>query len=176
MSSSESQEPSAPSLEQSLSKKAAKKEAAKQDKLRRRQEASLATAAAKLAVDDEDPLAGNYGDIPIEELQSKTVVDAAGWTRVEHLEASLAGKEVLIRGRAQTIRPVGKKMAFLVVRENGFTVQCLVQVQADVVSTQMVKYAAALSRESVIDVEGVVSVPDAPIKGATQQVSGFFCS
>jgi aspartyl-tRNA synthetase len=36
----------------------------------------------------------------------------------------------------------------------------------------MVKFAAALSRESIVDVEGVVSIPAAPIKGATQQV-GF---
>ncbi|CDP04847.1 unnamed protein product [Coffea canephora] len=34
----------------------------------------------------------------------------------------------------------------------------------------MVKYAAALSKESIIDVEGVVSVPKDPIKGASQQV------
>ncbi|MCI60876.1 aspartate-tRNA ligase cytoplasmic-like, partial [Trifolium medium] len=31
-------------------------------------------------------------------------------------------------------------------------------------------FAAALSRESIVDVEGVVSIPAAPIKGATQQV------
>jgi aspartyl-tRNA synthetase len=61
-------------------------------------------------------------------------------------------------------------MAFLVIRENGFTVQCLVQAQPDLVSPQMVKFAAALSRESIVDVEGVVSIPAAPIKGATQQV------
>ncbi|KAL4372182.1 hypothetical protein HN51_017268 [Arachis hypogaea] len=175
MSSSEPQEPSAPSSEppssdQSISKKAAKKEAMKQEKLRRRQETAIASATSKLAVDEDDPLAGNYGDIPMEELQSKTPVDPSRWTRVENLEKSLEGKHVMIRGRAQAIRPVGKKMAFLVVRESGFTVQCLVQAQQDLVSVQMVKYAAALSRESVIDVEGLVSVPSEPIKGATQQV------
>ena len=58
-------------------------------------------------------------------------------------------------------------MAFLVIRESGFTVQ----VQPDTVSPQMVKYATALSRESIVDVEGLVSVPTASIKGATQQVS-----
>ncbi|TKY58039.1 Aspartate--tRNA ligase 2 [Spatholobus suberectus] len=167
MSSSESQDPAA-SSEAQLSKKAAKKEAAKQDKLRRRQE--IAAATANLSVDEADPLGGNYGDVPLVELQSKTAADVGEWTRVEALDGALENQAVLIRGRAQAIRPVGKKMAFLVIRENGFTVQCLVQAQPDAVSPQMVKFAAALSRESVVDVEGVVSIPAAPIKGATQQV------
>jgi aspartyl-tRNA synthetase len=168
MSSSESQEPALSTEAQS--KKAAKKEAAKLEKLRRKQEvAAAATAASNLSVED-DPLAVNYGQIPLIELQSKTPVNVNDWTRVEALNDSLENKPVQIRGRAQTIRPVGKKMAFLVIRENGFTVQCLVQAQPDLVSPQMVKFAAALSRESIVDVEGVVSIPAAPIKGATQQV------
>ncbi|CAB4277080.1 unnamed protein product [Prunus armeniaca] len=61
-------------------------------------------------------------------------------------------------------------MAFVVVRERWFTVQCVVTVQPDTVSRQMVKYVAGLSRESVIDVEGFVSVPSVEIKGTTQQV------
>ncbi|XP_061364755.1 aspartate--tRNA ligase 2, cytoplasmic [Gastrolobium bilobum] len=167
-SSSESQEP-LPSSEAALSKKAAKKEAAKQEKLRRQQE--IAAAAAKLSVDETDPLAANYGDVPIMELQSKkTAAEVGNWTPVEALDGSLENEVVLIRGRAQTIRPVGKKMAFLVIRQHGFTVQCLVQAQPDSVSPQMVKYAAALSRESIVDVEGVVTIPAEPIRGTSQQV------
>ncbi|XP_004512467.1 aspartate--tRNA ligase 2, cytoplasmic-like [Cicer arietinum] len=167
MSSSEPQDAATTS---EVSKKAAKKEAAKLEKLRRRQELAAATAAASNLSVEDDPFAANYGDVPLVELQSKTPVDVNEWTRVEALDDSLANRPVLIRGRTQTIRPVGKKMAFLVIRENGFTVQCLVQAQPDSVSPQMVKFAAALSRESVVDVEGVVSIPAAPIKGATQQV------
>ena len=178
MSSSNSQNPAAAaaaSSEAQVSKKAAKKEAAKLGKLRRRQEIAAASAAtANLSVDEEDPLGGNYGDVPLVELQSKTPSDVGEWTRVEALGGALENNSVLIRGRAQAIRPVGKKMAFLVIRENGFTVQCLVQAQPDTVSAQMVKFAAALSRESIVDVEGVVSVPTAPIKGATQQVCNIF--
>lgn len=65
---------------------------------------------------------------------------------------------------------MSKKLAFLVLRENVETVQCLVQTQPDSVSEQMVKFTKALSRESVVDVHGVVSIPAAPIKGTTQQV------
>ncbi|CAL0317474.1 unnamed protein product [Lupinus luteus] len=166
MSSSESEvQPPPPSSE--LSKKAAKKETAKQEKLRRKQESAAPSSTA--VSDDTDPLGANYGDIPLVELQSKTPVDVNTWTRVESLETSMEGKNVMIRGRVQTIRPVGKKMVFLVIRENGYTVQCLVQSQPHLVSIQMVKFAASLSRESVVDVEGHVSVPGAAIKAATQQ-------
>ncbi|XWS70634.1 hypothetical protein CRYUN_Cryun03dG0063600 [Craigia yunnanensis] len=61
-------------------------------------------------------------------------------------------------------------MAFLVVREKGFTVQCLVSTQSEGVSRQMVRFVAGINRESIVDVIGVVSVPGNPIKGATLQV------
>ncbi|GLT54771.1 hypothetical protein SLA2020_279410 [Shorea laevis] len=150
------------------SKKAAKKEAAKQEKLRRRQEAASLTSTLQSIFVEDDPLAANYGDVPLQELQSK--VDARDWTDVGALTEELRDRYVLVHGRAQAIRAVGKNMAFLVVREKGFTVQCVVTAQPDVVSRQMVKYVAALSRESIVDIEGVVSVPTVPIKGATQQV------
>ncbi|OAY23853.1 aspartate--tRNA ligase 2, cytoplasmic [Manihot esculenta] len=155
----------------SISKKAAKKEAAKQEKLRRRQEAALASAAASITIEEqEDPLAVNYGNVALNELQSKEETDLTEWTRVGDLNEELKDKEVLIRGRAQTTRAVGKNMAFVVVRQKGFTVQCVVTVQPDFVSRQMVKFVAGLSRESIIDVRGLVSVPSVPIKGTTQQV------
>ncbi|KAF3950235.1 hypothetical protein CMV_023979 [Castanea mollissima] len=51
------------------SKKAAKNEAAKLEKLKRRQEAAVASGVQSLSM--EDPLADNYGDVPILDLQSK---------------------------------------------------------------------------------------------------------
>ncbi|KAG7024493.1 Aspartate--tRNA ligase 2, cytoplasmic [Cucurbita argyrosperma subsp. argyrosperma] len=152
-----------------VSKKAAKKEAAKLEKLRRRQEAAAEAAISSLNVED-DPLSANYGDVPLSDLQSKEAKDVANWTQVGSLTGELKEKYVILRGRIQTIRAVAKKMAFLVVREKGFTVQCVVSEQPELVSRQMVKYVVGLSRESIVDVEGVVSVPNVAIKGATQQV------
>ncbi|XP_022976148.1 aspartate--tRNA ligase 2, cytoplasmic-like [Cucurbita maxima] len=152
-----------------VSKKAAKKEAAKLEKLRRRQEAAAEAAISSLNVED-DPLSANYGDVPLSDLQSKEAKDVANWTQVGSLTGELKDKYVILRGRIQTIRAVAKKMAFLVVREKGFTVQCVVSEQPELVSRQMVKYVVGLSRESIVDVEGVVSVPNVAIKGATQQV------
>ncbi|XP_073003415.1 aspartate--tRNA ligase 2, cytoplasmic [Typha latifolia] len=153
-----------------ISKKQAKKEAKKAEKAARQQEsAAAAGGAAQTDSGESDPLAGSYGDIPVEEIQSKAV-SGREWTEVGDLETGLADRTVLIRGAAQAIRPVSKKMAFLVVRQSMSTVQCVVVVSKDLVSPQFVKFATSLSKESIVDVEGVVSVPKDPIKGTTQQV------
>jgi aspartyl-tRNA synthetase len=157
--------------EASQSKKPSKKEVAKQEKLRLKQEkaaASTAAAVANVSIGP-DPLAANYGEIPIKDLQSR-VVTGRKWTNIGSLSEELKDQTVLIRGRAQTIRAVGKKMAFLVVRGNGPTVQCVLTVAEGLVSVQMLKFATGLSKESVIDIEGIVSVPSVVITGASQQV------
>ncbi|RZC60838.1 hypothetical protein C5167_022580 [Papaver somniferum] len=152
-----------------LSKKAAKKEAIKQEKLKRQQEAAAAAAALAAASIEADPLSENYGEVALPDLQSKAV-SGRKWTEVGLVNESLKDKTVLVRGRIQTTRPVGKNIGFLVLREKGFTLQCVLTVADNLVSRQTVKFATSLSKESHVDIEGIVSVPDAPIKGATQQV------
>ncbi|KAL7111988.1 hypothetical protein ACP275_05G124200 [Erythranthe tilingii] len=168
-----SEEPSQnPTDEENSEKKLSKKEAAKIERQRKRQEAAALSAAAAVsavALDGEDPLAANYGEIPLNDLQSKEI-SGKKWTDVKDLNDGLKDQAVLVRGRAQAIRAVGKKMAFVVVRKRGFTVQCVLTVAQDVVSSQMVKFATSLSRESIVDIEGIVSVPAQPITGASQQV------
>lgn len=149
------------------SKKAAKKEAAKLEKLKRRQEAAVASGVQSLSM--EDPLADNYGDVPLLDLQSKVAPGTRVWTEIGKLAEPLKDQYVLVRGRAQRIRAKGKT-AFVVLRERGFTVQCVLTEQDGVISRPMLKYAAGLSRESIVDVEGVVSVPGITINSTTQQV------
>ncbi|GER32714.1 aspartate--tRNA ligase [Striga asiatica] len=157
--------------EENPKKKLSKKELAKLERQRKRQEAAAASAVAAVfsMTIEADPLAANYGEIPLNDLLSKEI-SGKKWTEVKDLAARLKDQEVLIRGSAQAIRAVGKNVAFVVVRKEGFTVQCVLSVAQDVVSPQMVKFATRLSRESIIDVEGIVSVPENPISGTTQQV------
>ncbi|OMO90006.1 Aspartyl/Asparaginyl-tRNA synthetase, class IIb [Corchorus olitorius] len=100
-------------------------------------------------------------------------------TQVGSLTRELKDNEVLIRGRVHAIRAKGKKMAFLFVREGGFTVQCLASLQTEGVTYEMVNFIAKLNRESIVDVIGVVSIPENPIKGTTQEVeilvTKFYC-
>ncbi|KAJ8540231.1 hypothetical protein K7X08_030150 [Anisodus acutangulus] len=178
MASEEPQNPS-PMEPQEGSNKISKKEAAKLERQRRRQEAAAVAAISAVSVEESDPFSGNYGDVALNDLQSKAV-SGRKWTEVGSITPELKGQVILIRGRVQTIRPVGKKIAFVVVRERGFTVQCVLTVKVDLVSSQMVKYATSLSKESIVDIEGVVSIPEKPITGSTQQqvevqISKLYC-
>ncbi|TMX02416.1 hypothetical protein EJD97_021671 [Solanum chilense] len=183
MESEKPQNPSPMEPQEEGSNKISKKEAAKLERQRRRQEAAAAAAAATavstVSIEESDPLSGNYGDVELNDLQSKAVTGRK-WTEVGSIAPEMKDQVVLIRGRVQTIRPVGKKIAFVVVRERGFTVQCVLTVKPELVSSQMVKYATSLSKESIIDVEGVVTIPEKPITGATQQqvevqISKLYC-
>ncbi|KAM7260012.1 hypothetical protein ACFE04_015753 [Oxalis oulophora] len=78
-----------------------------------------------------------YGDLLLSAVQS-TDETTSDYTKVGSLVEQLNTKEVLIRGRVHTIRPVSKKMAFIVVREKGKTVLCVVTVQPDVVSSWLI--------------------------------------
>ncbi|KAL3338355.1 hypothetical protein AABB24_030481 [Solanum stoloniferum] len=171
MESEKPQNPSPMEPQEEGSNKISKKEAAKLERQRRRQEAAAAaaaTAVSTVSIEESDPLSGNYGDVELNDLQSKAVTGRK-WTEVGSVAPEMKDQVVLIRGRVQTIRPVGKKIAFVVVRERGFTVQCVLTVKPELVSSQMVKYATSLSKESIVDVEGVVTIPEKPITGATQQ-------
>jgi len=87
------------------------------------------------------------------------------WADVASLEpAAAAGRAVRVRGAAQAVRAVGRRVAFLVLRQGAATVQCVVA------GGGMARFAAGLSRESVVDVAGVVSLPREPVRGTTQQV------
>lgn len=168
MESEKSPNPSPMEPQEEGSNKISKKEAAKLERQRRRQEAAAAASVSTVSIEESDPLSGNYGDVELNDLQSKAVTGRK-WTEVGSISPEMKDQVVLIRGRVQTIRPVGKKIAFVVVRERGFTVQCVLTVKPELVSPQMVKYATSLSKESIVDVEGVVTIPEKPITGSTQQ-------
>ncbi|CAI9264938.1 unnamed protein product [Lactuca saligna] len=104
----------------------------------------------------------------MEDLQSKAI-SGRMWTTVSALTEELKDHTVLIRGRVQTIRALGKNMTFFTVREKGYAVQCVL-VAPGIVSSQMVKYAMTITKESFVDIEGVVKVPPQAIKETSQQV------
>lgn len=62
--------------------------------------------------------------------------------------------QIWLRGRLHTSRAKGKQ-CFFVLREQQFTLQCLLSV-SEKLSKQMVKYVANVTRESIVDVQGKV--------------------
>lgn len=120
--------------------------------------------AAMTQPEADDPLKDNYGDM--EMVQSKTS-GTKTFTRVEDLEPSMKGQKVLLRTRIHAVRGKGKS-AFLVLRQRTATVQAVLFADDVTVSKGMVKYASQITRESIVDVGGVVSVPEVPVDGCSQ--------
>lgn len=73
---------------------------------------------------------------------------------------------MLIRARVQTSRGQGNKV-FLSLRQRTDTVQALVIIAEGKISKQMVRWVAGLQDESIVLVEGTVTVPPGVIKSAT---------
>lgn len=76
--------------------------------------------------------------------------------RVSSLNGKAAGQTVLIRARLHQVRGKGK-VAFIVLRQAFNTVQAVVEVRGEAIPKAFVKFAAAVPRESIVDVTGVVS-------------------
>jgi len=149
--------------EQTKSKKALKKEAKGALKAAKKEDKKVANTDTAQPEED-DYSKGLYGNMPLIQSQNKVERDLV---RVGSLDTPLVDQKVWVRGRLQTSRAKGKQMFFLM-RQQQFTVQCLLAV-SDTISKAFVKFAAGVSKESVIDVEGFVRAAPQKIEGATQQ-------
>mmetsp|Transcript_20275 Transcript_20275/g.24224 ORF Transcript_20275/g.24224 Transcript_20275/m.24224 type:complete len:544 (-) Transcript_20275:126-1757(-) len=152
-----------------LSKAQLKKQAAKAEKEAKKAAKAAALAAAEAerkAKEDNDPLKDNYGEADL--ICSKVITDRK-WTRVNELTDQLVGESVLVRARVHNVRAQGKG-CFMVLRQQSSTVQVCMFVNDTTVSKGMVKFCAGLSKETIIDVEGQVTKPQAPLKDCTQQI------
>lgn len=125
----------------------------------------------------EDPLADKYGDMEL--VQSRTL-NSLEFTKLEDLETKIDSK-VRLRGRLHAVRGKGKS-AFVVLRDGTSTVQCIffVDKESKVVSKGMVKFVTSVSKESIVDVEGIAVKTGQPVEGCTVktievQGTGFFC-
>ncbi|KPP71402.1 Aspartyl-tRNA synthetase, cytoplasmic-like [Scleropages formosus] len=114
--------------------------------------------------DEDDFAEDRYGVPPM--LQSQARLDRV-LVRVQDLTAEKAGQLLWVRARIHTSRAKGKQ-CFLVLRQQQFNVQALVAV-GDRASKQMVKFAANITKESIVDVEGVVRKVEQKIESCTQQ-------
>lgn len=120
--------------------------------------------AAMTQPEEDDPLKANYGDM--EMIQSKTS-NTKVFIRVEDLTPDMKGQKVLIRSRVHAVRGKGKS-AFLVLRQRTATMQAVLFADDTTVSKGMVKYASQITRESIVDVGGLVCTPKDPIEGCSQ--------
>uniref|UniRef100_A0A8C7D6X5 Aspartate--tRNA ligase, cytoplasmic n=1 Tax=Oncorhynchus kisutch TaxID=8019 RepID=A0A8C7D6X5_ONCKI len=87
--------------------------------------------------------------------------------RVQKLTPEKADQLIWVRARVHTSRAKGKQ-CFLVLRQQQFNVQALVAV-GERASKQMVKFAANINKESIVDVEAMVRKVEQKIDSCTQQ-------
>ena len=104
-----------------------------------------------------------YGKLPLNQSQSRPGVLRH---QIASLSSELDGKAVVIRARVHTLRGQGNKV-FLKLRQRTDSVQALLSVEEGKVSKLMVKWAAGLSSENIVLVEGIVQKSPEEIKDAT---------
>ncbi|CAF3234470.1 unnamed protein product [Rotaria sp. Silwood2] len=105
-----------------------------------------------------------YGIMPL--IQSKEKIDRQ-LISVRDINEKLAKQVIWVRGRLHTSGDKGKQ-CFLVIRHQSATIQAVVCVNENV-SKSMVKFVTTISKESIVDIEGEVTLTATPIESCTQK-------
>ena len=151
---------------ESVSKKALKKQQKLAEKAAKKSEYKQSSNQSQTNTNEdiEDVSEGKYGfSQMIQSIDRPNKVLLS----VKELNKSLDNQTVWIRGRLHTSRAKGKQ-CFFVVRQQHHSVQCLAAV-SQTVSKSMIKFIASVTKESIIDVEGVVQSVAAPIESCSQR-------
>ncbi|XP_059472136.1 aspartate--tRNA ligase, cytoplasmic isoform X2 [Neocloeon triangulifer] len=147
------------------SKKQLKKEAKEKEKAVKREEHRGAVNQNDgMQTQEDDCSIGQYGLVGL--IQS-TERPTQEYVHVRDLQSTLAGSIVWVRARLHTSRAKGKQ-CFAVLRQQESTVQVLAQVDENT-SKQMVKFLSNISKESIVDIEGIVHAVERRIEACTQQ-------
>ncbi|KAK3569115.1 hypothetical protein QTP86_023992, partial [Hemibagrus guttatus] len=146
------------------SKKALKKQQKEAEKAAKKAEKQAKLAADQQTTEEDDFAQDRYGVCVM--MQSQEKLDRS-LVRVCELTPDRAGQTVWVRARIHTSRAKGKQ-CFLVLRQQQFNVQALVAV-GERASKQMVKFAANITKESIVDVEAVVQKVEQKIESCSQQ-------
>jgi aspartyl-tRNA synthetase len=143
--------------------KAAKREAEKIEKGIDPSTGGGGAASGGAAGEVDEALAHLFGDSPL--IQSAFMTEKV-YRQIGDLTEDIAGgTSFWVRGRLSNSRPVGKGV-FIVLRQGTTTVQA-VMFQGSQIPKAMVKYAAAISLESIVDIRAEVTIAESPIQACT---------
>ncbi|XP_027200696.2 aspartyl-tRNA synthetase [Dermatophagoides pteronyssinus] len=156
--------------EQKLSKNALKKAKKDAEKAAKKAEAAQKRAETQQQQQSdanvEDYAKDNYGQSPMIRSTEKNL--DRKFTNVNMIDESLADQTIWIRGRLHTSRAVGKQ-CFFIIRQQQSTLQCLLSVNEHS-SKQMVKFVGSITKESIIDVYGLIKISPTKIESCSQQM------
>jgi aspartyl-tRNA synthetase len=141
--------------------KKAQKEKEKAEKKAAARKADEEKRAAGQAAASEDTAKDNYGDLPPSSLNPLSI------THLKTLSEESLEKEVTVITRIHNSRSQSAKLAFLMLRQQGKTIQAVVATGGDSVSKQMVKWCIGISINSIVCVSGIVKKPDPPVASAS---------
>jgi len=140
--------------QQKDAEKAAKKAAAKKADDEKR--------AAAQAAESEDTAKDNYGHLP-------EPSDAPEITHLRDLSEKHVDQEITVITRLHNSRSQSAKLAFLMLRQQGKTIQAVVAASGDAVSKQMVKWCIGININSFVRVTALVKKSPEPIASAIIQ-------
>ncbi|KAL2419677.1 Aspartate-tRNA ligase, cytoplasmic [Exophiala dermatitidis] len=140
--------------------KKAQKEAEKAAKKAAAKKADEEKRAAQQAQAAEDTAKDKYGELPKDEAPVEI-------THLKKLGEEHVDKEVTVITRIHNSRSQSAKLAFLMLRQQGKTIQAVVAATSEAVSRQMVKWSVSLNVNSFVRVTGVVKKPDPPVASAS---------
>lgn len=144
-----------------MSKKALKKAEKKAAKAEKKEQAKGGNAAESDAISEPDVSDGKYGSYGI--MKSEIKRPDRVLTKITSLPEPKS--TVWLRGRLHTSRAKGKQ-CFFVLRQSQNTIQCLMVVNENI-SRQMIKFVAAIPKESVVDVQGLVQTVPSLVESTT---------
>ena len=141
------------------SKNAMKKAQKEKEKAQKKAAAQKAQQEKQAVVLEEDTAKNNYGYLPPD--------DSSTITGLPELADACLSKEVTVIARIHNSRSQSAKLAFLMLREDGETIQAVLAAGMKEVSKQMVKWAVGVSMNSVVRVTGLVQKPNPPVASAS---------
>lgn len=151
-----------PSAENAPSKNALKKAAKEAEKAAKKAAAKKAEEEKRAAAQSqasEDTAKDNYGDL------SKSSTSRI--THLKNLNEQHVDQEVTLITRIHNSRSQSAKLAFLMLRQQGKTIQAVIAAAGDSVSRQMVKWCIGLNVNSYVRVTGLIKKPNPPIASAS---------
>lgn len=147
-----------------LSKNALKKLEKKKQKAEKKTQNQADSAAAQKQAEEADPLKDNYGEYELIQSQELT---SRKWVSLGSIGEADIGKVLLIRARVHNVRAKGT-VAFIILRDSFHTMQ-VVAFPNDFVSKKMIKFIGGITKESIVDLEAEVTVPEQEIISCTKK-------
>jgi nondiscriminating aspartyl-tRNA synthetase len=105
-----------------------------------------------------------FGNYPIVQSAERSTIE---YTKISNINKNIEGKTVTVRARIHTIRGKGGS-CFMKLRQGMYSIQATA-FAGDGVDTPLVKYAQKLSKESVIDLTGIVKTVPEEVTSTTQK-------